>query len=137
MCDALENENPGCYKPETTFLEPTCGDGVFVMEVLRRKFAYCKKRADYTTAINSVWAMELQEDNVKKAIENVTALCREYFTPTKADLQTINDHVIQCDSLKVMKLLNWWKSKGGDEDGMDWNIGAWRCSECKAMSPMW
>ena len=24
-----------------------------------------------------------------------------------------------------------------DEDGMDWNIGAWRCSECKAMSPMW
>lgn len=24
-----------------------------------------------------------------------------------------------------------------DEDGMDWNIGAWRCSECKSMSPMW
>ena len=24
-----------------------------------------------------------------------------------------------------------------DKDGMDWGIGAWRCSECKAMSPMW
>ena len=24
-----------------------------------------------------------------------------------------------------------------DKDGMDWNIGAWRCSACKAMSPMW
>lgn len=24
-----------------------------------------------------------------------------------------------------------------DKDGMDWGIGAWRCSACKAMSPMW
>lgn len=24
-----------------------------------------------------------------------------------------------------------------DRDGMDWGIGAWRCSECKVMSPMW
>ena len=24
-----------------------------------------------------------------------------------------------------------------DEDGMDWGIGAWRCSACEAMSPMW
>ena len=24
-----------------------------------------------------------------------------------------------------------------DENGMDWGIGAWRCSECKSRSPMW
>ena len=24
-----------------------------------------------------------------------------------------------------------------DENGMDWNIGAWRCSICHIMSPMW
>lgn len=24
-----------------------------------------------------------------------------------------------------------------DKDGMDWGIGAWRCSACKRMSPMW
>ena len=24
-----------------------------------------------------------------------------------------------------------------DKDGIDWNIGAWRCSACEAMSPMW
>ena len=24
-----------------------------------------------------------------------------------------------------------------DKNGMDWGIGAWRCSACKAMSPMW
>ena len=112
MCDMLEAESPGCYRPETTFLEPTCGDGVFVLEILRRKFTNCRKRSDYTAAIESVWAMELQSDNVEKTIANVTALCREHFTPTRAELQTINDHVIQCDSLKVMKLLQWWSEKG-------------------------
>lgn len=24
-----------------------------------------------------------------------------------------------------------------DKDGMDWGIGAWRCSACNTMSPMW
>jgi hypothetical protein len=42
---------------------------------------------------------------VAVTIRNVEALCREYFSPTKADLQTINDHVIQCDSLKMLRMM--------------------------------
>lgn len=61
---------------------------------------------DYTTALRSVYAMEIQADNVEKAIENVTALCGEYFNPTKAERQIINDHIIQADSLKVMRMIN-------------------------------
>jgi type I restriction-modification system DNA methylase subunit len=106
MCDMLEEENSNCFCPETTFLEPACGDGVFVLEILRRKFTNCHNRSDYSTAISSVWAMEIQEDNVKKTIENVIEFCKNYFSPSKQDIQTINDHIIQCDSLKVMKLLN-------------------------------
>lgn len=105
MCDMLEKENSGCFLPQTTFLEPACGYGVFVLEILRRKFANCHKRVDYTMAINSVWAMEIQEDNVKKTIDNVIQLCKKHFSPSIQDIQTINDHIIQCDSLKVMKLL--------------------------------
>ena len=103
MCDALPVE---AWEPDKTFLEPTCGDGVFVCEILRRKFARCKRRVDYTTALRSVYAMEIQADNVEKAIENVTALCGEYFNPTKAERQIINDHIIQADSLKVMRMIN-------------------------------
>lgn len=105
MCDELENNNPGAFMPEKTFLEPTCGDGAFVVEILRRKFENCKMRKDYTTAIDSVYAMEIQEDNVQKTIERIEALCKEYFNPTKDEITMIDDHVIQCDSLKVMKLL--------------------------------
>lgn len=111
MCDMLAEESPDAFEVGKTYLEPCCGDGVFVLEVLRRKFANCKKRADYTAALDSIYAMDIQADNVADTIANVVKLCREYFTPTEAELALISDHVIQCDSLKVMRLLNRWNEK--------------------------
>ena len=105
MCDMLERESPGAFDPERTFLEPTCGEGAFVLEILRRKFARCKTPRDYRTALKSVYAMEIQADNVQITIDAVTALCEEHFKLNKDDVQTINDHIIMCDSLEVMRLL--------------------------------
>lgn len=108
MCDMLEDENPNrcVFEPSTTFLEPSCGEGVFIIEILRRKFANCKNRNDYTISLNSVYGFELLADNVTKTIANVTLLCEEYFKPTKKEREIINEHIIQCDSLKILKLLN-------------------------------
>ena len=106
MLDMLERENPGCFAPEKTFLEPTCGEGVFVCGVLQRKFANCTTDAERRLAIRSVWAMELQADNVEKTIQAVTELCEGVLRLTKADRETIKDHVIQADALKVMKMMN-------------------------------
>ena len=106
MCDMLEREAPEAFRPEKTFLEPTCGEGVFVCEVLRRKFANCRTDAERRTAIRSVWAMEIQADNVEKTIRAVTALCEGVFQLNKEDRETIRDHIIQADALKVMKLLD-------------------------------
>lgn len=116
MCDELLNENPDCFQPGTTFLEPTCGEGIFVVEILRRKFANCQTRADYTTSLKSVYAMEIQADNVEKTIQNVTALCNEHFKPTKQELEIIKDHVIQADALKVVKMMNDPAINGGTND---------------------
>lgn len=106
MCDMLEAEAPDAFEPERTFLEPTCGEGAFVVEILRRKFARCKTPSDYRTALKSVYAMEIQADNVQISIEAVKALCSEYFRLNKEDIQTINDHIILCDSLKVMRMMS-------------------------------
>ena len=103
MCDNLPEE---AWEPGATFLEPTCGDGAFVVEILRRKFARCEKRSDFTDALCSVYAMEIQADNVKKCIDNVVTLCCEFFVPTKKEIGIINDHVIQADALKVMRMMN-------------------------------
>ena len=103
MCNLIPDE---MYEPRTTYLEPTCGEGIFLLEILRRKFKRCKSRKDYSTAINSIYGMDIQADNVKITIENIISLCEEYFKPSKADIETINNHIIMCDSLKIMMLLN-------------------------------
>lgn len=56
MLDMLETENKDAFMPGTTFLEPTCGEGVFVCAILRRKFANCTTDAERRLAIQSVWA---------------------------------------------------------------------------------
>lgn len=107
MCDILQAENAdrGVFAPETTFLEPACGDGAFILEILRRKFDRCKCRRDYTVALESVYGFEIQADNVERCIENVIELCGEYFRMTAKEREIVSDHIIQCDGLKVMKLL--------------------------------
>lgn len=105
MCDALEEESDAFDDIDKTFLEPTCGDGVFILEILKRKFRLCKKKSDYIRAVESVYGFEIQEDNVKKCIENVIEFCKQYFKPNKKDIETIKYHIILCDSLKVMRLL--------------------------------
>lgn len=108
MCDMLEAENPedDPFSPWHTFLEPTCGDGAFVVEILRRKFERCRCRQDYTVALRSVYGLELQTDNVEKCIARIIGLCHQYFKPTKEELQIINDHYIMCDGLKIMRMLS-------------------------------
>lgn len=108
MCDLLPDE---MWEPETTYLEPTCGEGVFLLEILKRKFQRCKTRRDYSIALSSIWGMDIQHDNVEITISNLLKLCQEYFKPSKTDIDTLNNHIIMCDSLKVLKLLNEYDGK--------------------------
>ena len=112
MCDMLEAADPVIFEPGRTFLEPACGDGAFVAEILRRKFERCKCRRDYTVTLESVYGFEIQADNVDKCIQNLTILCCQYFKPTKAEEQIISDHIILCDGLKVMRMLERMQEEG-------------------------
>ena len=103
MCDLIP---PEVWKNiRYSFLEPCCGEGVFILEILKRKFANCKTRKDYTVALDSVYGMDIQADNVETCIQNVIALCEQYFKITRAEKELVSEHIIQADSLKVMKLL--------------------------------
>lgn len=101
----LDTLPPEMFTPSKTFLEPTCGEGAFIIEILKRKFENCIKRKDYTVALQSVYGMELQADNVEICIANIIELCNSYFKPTKFEIEIIKNHIIQADSLKVMRML--------------------------------
>ena len=68
---------------DTTFLEPTCGNGNFVIEILKRKFDLCKKKADYIRALKSVYAIDILEDNIAECcleMDRLKTLLVKYTT---------------------------------------------------------
>lgn len=109
MCDMLQDNNPSedVFRPETTFLEPTCGNGNFLVEILNRKLDRCKTTGDCFTALESIYAIDLLPDNVaeskQRMLDIFNAHCGFLFMQ-KA--KTILDQRIICgDSLEIMKKL--------------------------------
>lgn len=75
MCDLVSDE---CLRIDSRFLEPACGDGNFLAEILSRKLEvvtqkYKRNSVDYEKnallALGSLYGVELLADNV--------SLCRE------------------------------------------------------------
>lgn len=64
MCDLVPQEM--WTTVETTFLEPACGNGNFLAEILSRKFRLCKDWQDGLKALNSVYGIDIQADNVEE-----------------------------------------------------------------------
>ena len=71
MCDLVAHE---CERIESRFLEPACGDGNFLAEVVKRKLAsvkklYGKNRFDYerysVLAMSSIYGIDIMADNVR------------------------------------------------------------------------
>lgn len=69
MCDLVEQETA---RIDSRFLEPACGDGNFLAEILKRKLAIVKKKYrrsayDYERysllAIGSMYGVDIQKDN--------------------------------------------------------------------------
>lgn len=72
MCDLVHDE---CERIDSRFLEPACGNGNFLAEILKRKLDVCKRLykkscADYEKysflAVSSIYGVELLKDNAEE-----------------------------------------------------------------------
>jgi hypothetical protein len=70
---------------EQPFIDPTCGDGQFLGEVLIRKI---EAGATFEQALSTVYGVDLMQDNVD--------LCRERLLCGRKDLQHIVEQNIVC-----------------------------------------
>ena len=75
MCDLVKDE---CERIDSRFLEPACGDGNFLAEILSRKLAvaqkqYAKSPADYEKysiqALSSIYGIDILQDNAQTCRE--------------------------------------------------------------------
>lgn len=85
------NRIPDIYfsDPSKTFIDPNCGDGQFLGEVLIRKL---ENGIDFETALSTIYGIDIMEDNVQE--------CRDRLLCGRLDLVHIVQKNIVChDSL--------------------------------------
>lgn len=87
----LDRFDPSLFQdPTKTFLDPTCGDGQFLGEVLIRKM---ENGATFEQALSTIYGVDLMQDNVD--------LCRERLLCGREDLRHIVEKNIVCaDALR-------------------------------------
>lgn len=117
MLDLVAHE---CERIESRFLEPACGDGNFLAEVLRRKLLTVDKRnaskrdkweRDAILAVCSLYGIDLLADNIAtcliRLLEVVSAAHAARFkTPlpdeaTRAAAYILSKNVVQGDALTL------------------------------------
>ena len=87
----LDLVKPETERLDSRFLEPACGDGNFLIEILRRKLAICEARVkskQYTQlqyeenavlAISSIYGIELLPDNAEACRQRLLACFTEQY----------------------------------------------------------
>ncbi|MGM9554665.1 MAG: SAM-dependent DNA methyltransferase [Faecousia sp.] len=93
MCDLVKTETE---RIDSRFLEPACGDGNFLAEILRRKLAVVKKKyrkfpMDYekysVLAVSSIYGVDILQDNCEACRERLFEIWdKEYTTVCKKDV---------------------------------------------------
>ena len=93
MLDKLEKQDPELFSdPEKTFLDPSCGDGQFLSEVVIRKME--RSGCSLEQALRTTYGVELMEDNVK--------LCKERLAgpnPTQEIWEILDKNIVCHDAL--------------------------------------
>jgi hypothetical protein len=91
MLDLVKGESE---RIDSRFLEPACGDGNFLMQVLRRKLAtveikYAKstfeKRHYALFGLMCIYGIELLEDNAEECRENLLEIFSQYLNVDLSD----------------------------------------------------
>lgn len=84
--EILDQMDPNLFKDSTkTFIDPSCGDGQFLGEVLIRKV---ENGIDFEAALSTIYGVDLMQDNVD--------LCRERLLCGREDLRHIVEKNIVC-----------------------------------------
>lgn len=86
MCDLVKSETE---RIDSRFLEPACGEGAFLKEILRRKLAvvkrtYRKSPYDYeryaVLAVTSIYGVDIMPDNTEICRQNLFEIWNKEYT---------------------------------------------------------
>lgn len=103
MCDALGEE--AWNNITKTFLEPSCGSGNFLVEILDRKLKRCKDEREGLKAVNSIFGVDILADNVQESRDRIKDKYLEYF-PNASEMTLYLLAKILCERIVCDDFLN-------------------------------
>lgn len=104
MLDLVKQETE---RIDSRFLEPACGNGNFLIEILRRKlevvkFRYKKSQWEYEknalTAVMSIYGVDIMQDNIDECIKRLLNLFEDYY-------KSLFKKQIKTEYLKIVKFV--------------------------------
>ena len=130
MCDLVKDE---CERIDSRFLEPACGDGNFLAEILTRKLEVVKKQYKKNTyeyeqnsvlAITSIYGVDIMMDNVLACRERMFEIWnKEYTANCKKDANDETREAVKYILSLNIVLGNALSMKCVDENGEDTDEG--------------
>lgn len=105
MCDLVNDE---ISRIDSKVLEPSCGNGNFLVEIYARKLKNCKDEKDGLKALANIVGIDIQADNCEESrIRLMTMFCKAYpnASPTAMLLAAgiLRNNIICGDSLEIQK----------------------------------
>ena len=138
MCDLVKDETE---RIDSRFLEPACGDGNFLAEILTRKLEVVKRKYKKSTldyeknavlAISSVYGVDIMQDNVHACRDRLFNLWdKEYKSVCKKDCNDQTREAVKFILTKNIVCGNALTLKCVDENGNETDepivFSEWAC----------
>lgn len=103
MCDKVSDED--WADPNKTFLEPSFGSGQFIIYMIYNRLQH---GVDWKTALNTMWGVELMEDNVyeckQRVCDMLTQLCEDF---NEDEARAIMDNNFVCSDFFKWNFEEW------------------------------
>lgn len=106
MCNLIPSEI--WENIDSTFLEPACGNGNFLVEILERKLKRCGNNAEGLTALKSIHGIDLLRDNVEECKRRLFDVFIKHFpkAPATTGFEAaliLENNIICGNSLELME----------------------------------
>lgn len=101
-------------KPSTTILEPACGNGNFLAEILEQKLSRCYSPSDVQMSVGSLYGIDIQDDNVRECRQRLCDIvCKHFPDSDREVLMNVLDKNIVCGNFLTKR--HWAEGKETNE----------------------
>lgn len=83
MLDLVKQETE---RIDSRFLEPACGNGNFLVEILRRKLLLVNSEQELVQAVCSIYGIDIMQDNVTECRERLLGIIEKNYGKLEGDL---------------------------------------------------